>query len=125
MSYRWIVLWKDGGSTVKACEEAHAENAGRFDGVCFARYGHVVDGFAVKVGLAHALAHVCLLCAIMLQRPIWKAHSMVVLTLQIATGLLATAKPGQASKQLEVLGRLSCVQHNASVLAVRLKDQPD
>lgn len=46
---RWIVLWKEAGPTDKACNEAHAESSGRFDGACFARYGHVVNGFAVEV----------------------------------------------------------------------------
>lgn len=45
------MLWKDsGGPTDEACHEAHAEDAGRFDGVCSERYRHVVDGFAVEVG---------------------------------------------------------------------------
>ena len=52
---RWIVLWKGGGPTDEACTEAHAESAGRFDGACFARYGHVVNGFAVEVRLPPCL----------------------------------------------------------------------
>ena len=45
------MLWKDsGGPTDEACHEAHAEDAGRFDGACSERYRHVVDGFAVEVG---------------------------------------------------------------------------
>ena len=53
------MLWKGGGPTDEACTEAHAENAGRFDGACFARYGHVVNGFAVEVRLPPGLATVC------------------------------------------------------------------
>ena len=43
------MLWKEAGPTDKACDEAHAEDSGRFDGACFARYGHVVNGFAAEV----------------------------------------------------------------------------
>ena len=46
---RWIVLWKEAGPTNGACQEAEAKDAGRFDGVCLARYSKVVDGFAVEV----------------------------------------------------------------------------
>ncbi|CAK0782475.1 hypothetical protein CVIRNUC_005706 [Coccomyxa viridis] len=45
---RWIVLWKEAGPTNGACQEAEAKDAGRFDGVCLARYSKVVDGFAVE-----------------------------------------------------------------------------
>jgi hypothetical protein len=50
------VLWKDsGGPTDEACQEAHTEDAGRFDGVCSQRYKHVLDGFAVEVGNPFAI----------------------------------------------------------------------
>lgn len=43
------MLWKDGGPTDEACQEAEALSSGRFDGACSARYRKVVDGFAVEV----------------------------------------------------------------------------
>ena len=46
---RWIVLWKEAGPTDGACHEAEAKDAGRFNGICSARYSKVVDGFAVEV----------------------------------------------------------------------------
>ena len=46
---RWIVLWREAGPTNGACQEAEAKDAGRFNGVCLARYSKVVEGFAVEV----------------------------------------------------------------------------
>ena len=45
----WIVLWDGDSPTEDACAEAEAIGAGRFDGLCTARFKRVLNGFAVTV----------------------------------------------------------------------------
>ena len=43
------MLWEGGSPTEDACAEAEAIGAGRFDGLCTARFKRVLNGFAVTV----------------------------------------------------------------------------
>ena len=41
---------------MEACEEAHAVDAGRFNGLCGHQYEHVVNGFSAQASTASASA---------------------------------------------------------------------
>ena len=41
---------------MEACEEAHAVDAGRFNGLCSHQYEHVVNGFSAQASTASASA---------------------------------------------------------------------
>lgn len=43
------MLWDGDSPTEDACAEAEAIGAGRFDGLCTARFKRVLNGFAVTV----------------------------------------------------------------------------
>jgi hypothetical protein len=45
----WIVIWHGDAPTEAACAEAEALGAGRFDGLCTARFARVLNGFAATV----------------------------------------------------------------------------
>lgn len=45
----WIVLWDGDNPTEAACAEAEAVSAGRFNGLCTAKFTRIVNGFAVTV----------------------------------------------------------------------------
>lgn len=48
-SCRWIVVWKSTSFSDEVCLEAHKPGSGRFDGLCFATFHHVISGFAAQV----------------------------------------------------------------------------
>ncbi|KAK9842270.1 hypothetical protein WJX81_003820 [Elliptochloris bilobata] len=52
----WIVLWDGDSPTDDACAEAEAIGAGRFDGLCTARFKRVLNGFAVTFARRELLA---------------------------------------------------------------------